>query len=330
MEFENTVYEAHLAVRKEPVNLHKDDLHLFEKVLTTPIHKTTLSKFKNVSILKDTFFSLRHFTYYLHHSHLSKVSNKSLLKRRLLFLKPAHTIPRAIWVINEWSTEYFHWLTDALPRLLTAGDWQNTTSVILPKRYADKPYITQSLRMLQVEVIFYDPRRRVRVKELIVPSYTAPTGNYNKTLIQLIRDKFIQKSEHEINRKVYISRQKATKRKITNEDAVQAVLLRRGYEIHFFEDYSFEKQLEIMSRTKVLAGLHGAGLTNMLFMPPNGRILELRNEGDDHNNCFFSLASAVDQDYFYLVNQGSSRDTYIADITVDTTQLDKVLQLMEH
>jgi capsular polysaccharide biosynthesis protein len=329
MEYNTTVYDAHLAVRKQPINLHKDDLHLYKNVLTTPIHETTLSRLENVSILKDTFFNMRHFTYYLHHSHLTKVSNSSLLKRGILFLKPASTVQRAIWVMHEWSAEYFHWFTDALPRLVATGDWQKNTPVILPKSYADKPYITQSLRMLHVEVIFYDPRKRVKVKELIVPSYTAPTGNYNKTLIQVVRERFIKKDGQVINRKIYISRQKAAKRKITNEADVQAVFLKWGYEIHFFEEYSFLKQLEIMSTTKILAGLHGAGLTNMLFMPPNGQILELRNEGDDHNNCFFSLASAVNQDYFYLINQGSSQNTYIADITVDTEQLDKVLGQMQ-
>lgn len=329
MEYNTTVYDAHVAVRKEPINLHKDDLHLYKSTLATPIHETTLSILENVSILKDTFFSMRHFTYYTQHSHLTKVSSTSLLKRAFRFFKPAITIPRAIWVMHEWSTEYFHWFTDALPRLLATGDWQKNTPVILPERYADKPYITQSLRMLNVEVIFYDPRKRVKVKELIVSSYTAPTGNYNTTLIPVIREKFIKKSEQAINRKIYISRQKAAKRKITNESEVQAIFQKRGYEIHFFEDYSFEKQLEIMSTTKILAGLHGAGLTNMLFMPPDGRILELRNAGDGHNNCFFSLASAVDHDYFYLTNQGSSPDTYIADITVDTDQLDNVLQQME-
>lgn len=329
MEYNTTVYEAHVAVRKEPINLHKDDLHLFETTLATPIPETTLSRLENISILKDTFFSLRHFTYYTQHSHINKVSGTSLLKRAFRFLKPASTVQRAIWVMHEWSTEYFHWFTDALPRLIATGDWQKNTPVILPESYANKPYIMESLQMLQVATIFYDPRKRVKVKELIVSDYTAPTGNYNTTLIQVIRDKFIKENRQPVNRKIYISRQKAAKRRITNEADVQAIFLKWGYEIHFFEDYSFQKQLEIMSETKVLAGLHGAGLTNMLFMPPAGRILELRNAGDGHNNCFFSLASGVNHDYFYLTNQGSSPDTYIADLTVDISQLDKVLQQME-
>jgi capsular polysaccharide biosynthesis protein len=329
MEYNTIVYDAHVAVRKEPINLHNDDLHLFKSTLATPIHETTLSILENISILKDTFFSIKHFSYYTQHSHLTKVSGTSLLKRAFRFLKPGITVPRAIWVMHEWSSEYFHWFTDALPRLIATGDWPKNTPVILPKRYADKPYIVESLRMLNVEVIFYNPSKRVKVKELIVASYTAPTGNYNTTLLPVIREKFIKKSEQAVNRKIYISRQKATKRKITNEADVQALFVKWGYEIHFFEDYSFEKQLEIMSTTKILAGLHGAGLTNMLFMPRDGRILELRNAGDGHNNCFFSLASAVDHDYFYLTNQGSSPDTHIADLTVDTDQLDKVLGQME-
>jgi len=49
----------------------------------------------------------------------------------------------------------------------------------------------------------------------------------------------------------------------------------------------------------ILIGVHGAGLTNMLFMKENSNILELRRKDDDHNNCYFSLAAACKHKYWY-------------------------------
>jgi len=114
-----------------------------------------------------------------------------------------------------------------------------------------------------------------------------------------------------------------------NEDAVVALVQQHGYEIHFFEDYTLRQQIAIMAETRYLIGLHGAGLTNVLFMPAQGKILELRNQLDDHNNCFFTLASALDHDYYYLNNDGDTTDTHIVNITVDTALLQQALHRME-
>jgi len=71
---------------------------------------------------------------------------------------------------------------------------------------------------------------------------------------------------------------------IVNEDLVQDVLIASGFEVHYFEDYTFQQQVEIMSGAKLVVALHGAGITNILFMGGKGRILELRNDNDSHNN----------------------------------------------
>jgi capsular polysaccharide biosynthesis protein len=84
-----------------------------------------------------------------------------------------------------------------------------------------------------------------------------------------------------------------------------------------------------MSEAKSLVGLHGGGLTNMLFMPENGRILELRLGSDNHNNCYFTLASDLGHDYYYLLNESDTQETFNANITVDLNELGEILKLME-
>ncbi len=96
------------------------------------------------------------------------------------------------------------------------------------------------------------------------------------------------------------------------------------------EDYSLQQQVDLLSETKALIGLHGAGLTNMLFMPTGAQLLELRNQGDRSNNCFFSMAADLHHRYYYLTNAGNKADAYDVEIEVDIAALEAMIITMEH
>ena len=66
----------------------------------------------------------------------------------------------------------------------------------------------------------------------------------------------------------------------------------------------------------------------MLFMPPGGQVLELRNE-EDRNNCYFALASDLGHPYYYLTNKGNTADTYNVEIEVDIAKLQEAVAQME-
>ena len=68
-------------------------------------------------------------------------------------------------------------------------------------------------------------------------------------------------------------------------------------------DLSFKEQVSIVFHAKCLISNHGAGLTNMLFMEADTAVLEFRHYEDTHNNCYFSLASALNIKYFYQTCQ---------------------------
>ncbi len=129
-------------------------------------------------------------------------------------------------------------------------------------------------------------------------SLTAPTGNYNKEIINKVRDRFNPNTVAKPLRKIYIFRQKARYRKITNESEVVALLRYYGFEIHYFENYAFTEQVILMQQTSHLICSHGSGLINMLFMPKNCEVLELRNRDDNRNNCFYKLALDLEHNYY--------------------------------
>ncbi len=313
--------------RALPVNLQPADRPLFEQAFTLTLPPAGVHVLEKAVILKDTIFSPGTFKFHITASHILPFTRQQALKRLSYYLRPFQRTAEAIWITDEWSAEYFHWMTDALTRLMAARLQGFNYPVVLPAHFRERPYITASLEMLGYSVIYLERKRPLKAGTLIIPDHTAPTGNYHPRLLGELRALF-QPAAVQPYRKVYISRQRASRRRVLNEDALLPVLQQAGFEIHCFEDYSLQEQRAIMQETKVLAGLHGAGLTNMLFIPAGGQVLEIRNVGDMHNNCFFSMADALGHSYYYVLAEGTIADTYAADFTVDVEAVRNVVEGM--
>jgi capsular polysaccharide biosynthesis protein len=63
---------------------------------------------------------------------------------------------------------------------------------------------------------------------------------------------------------------------------------------------SFLQQVEIFSKTKTLVSLHGAALTNMLFMPDDVKIVEIFDL-NYMNYCFTSMSASLGFEYRFQV-----------------------------
>lgn len=329
----NLIYPKFTSIRKIPKNLKEEDYTLFDNNLVAEINESNLIQLKSVYILKDTIFDLKRFRFFFSytHFHIQKLTIPQIINKKfgriIKFFTKGKKIKKAIWITDNWSPAYFHWFTEAISRLIVCEEFHKDYIVVLPKTFEKYNYATESLKILNCKYQILE-KRSYFVEKLVLPSHTATIGNYNENIINLIRDKFLINFPNIPHRKIYISRAKAEKRKIINEDEVIELLNQYDYEIHTFEDYPLIKQIEIMSQTKSLISLHGAGLTNMIFMPANGQIMEFRNKDDNYNNCFFSLASALNHSYFYQQNLGDTKDTHIVNLTIDLTQLKENLDFM--
>jgi Glycosyltransferase 61 len=208
------------------------------------------------------------------------------------------------WITDNWSHNYFHWLTDALPRLFAIRDRVADIQLLLPARFQNLSFVEPSLRPFRVgRVVFMKPKESWICSRVTMPAHTAVTGNYNEEVIRAVGQALVTKyagdSMADRQGRIYISRQRALRRRIVNEQEIISILRDFDFTTVCPEDYSFEEQVKIFSSARLLISNHGAGLTNMLFMPEGGRVLELRRERDRRNNCFFALASALKLEYFY-------------------------------
>jgi capsular polysaccharide biosynthesis protein len=185
-----------------------------------------------------------------------------------------------------------------------------------------------------------NPNEVIQVKNLILPNETSySTGNYHDLLFHELRlvisnqiNKHIEKGTTP-SRKIYISRRSNSRRKVLNENELYDMILQRGFEILNFDDIAWLDQVKICRCCSVMMSIHGAALTNMLFMPSGGQIIEFRRKEDNRNNCYFSLANACQHEYFYLVGDNNNVQKKIigdyeiieADIIISPKSLDNLL-----
>jgi Capsular polysaccharide biosynthesis protein len=335
----STIYAETVSRRKLPVNFNQDNLRLFQVELERVIPETRLLMFRDVlaspegllfkgrRILPESFA----FPYHLDQWPLRSVvkflaTNYALRRRRKIDRE-------ALWITDYWSTGYFHWLTDVLTRLFVVRERVRDPWLVLPGKYESLEVVKSSLKAFGVESVeFIGPDEFVEFRSLVMPSHTAPSGNFKVEAIRGVRDVLLSAygDAGDNNERIYISRARAPKRQIINEAEVTSVLRRFGFETIYAEELSFAKQVQVCSRSRYIVSNHGAGLTNMLFMQDGGSVLELRHEADCINNCYFTLSSALDFNYFYqtCAAKDPAADPHVAHLVVDPEQLEKNLTLL--
>jgi hypothetical protein len=310
-----------VARRKLPVNFREGERELFSHELERAIPKTSLLELRNVSVSDDGILFKR--------GRMLPVSfafpfNRTIWKKRavLKFLAGNYILKKrkqfereAVWIVDDWSHGYFHWLTDALTRLLK--------------------FVRPSLEPFGVRHLEFIESNEVLIcKNLVVPTQTAPSGHYHEDTIRavgkLLTDFYGNPAEADREDRLYVSRSRARMRKILNEAELLDILRESGFKIMYAEDVSFEQQVKIASTARYLISNHGAGLTNMLFMRAGSSVLELRHNTDRINNCYFTLASALNHKYFYqtCAPENPDEDAHTANLLVDIGTLRENLKLM--
>lgn len=315
--------------RKPPVNLEEKDHWLFCHEYDIDIAATSIVILKRALTNEQLHFSenIKEHSVAAHNSVFFKTSStgffKKIMSGRLKFFATPHAL-----ITDSWSGGYFHWVADCLPRLQVLSNAGAVAPLLLPTFLKTFPFVQESLDMLKVpHYRFLKPFHWYLHSRLQFPVHLAATGNYNDIIMRQLRQRFNEGFDDVPQQKIYISRRNAGRRRLINEVDILAQLEARGFTIVFCENMSFLQQVQLFRRTKYLVSNHGAGLTNMLFMPAGGSVLELRRADDRHNNCYFSLAAAMQLNYHYLLCDASneSEDSHHANLKIHPAAFEHTL-----
>ena len=88
---------------------------------------------------------------------------------------------------------------------------------------------------------------------------------------------------------------------------------------------SFYEQIALMQNVKYFVSSHGANMTNLIYMPPGGKILELIRKEGRANFCYWSVASCLGFDYYYQLCELNDSDNVKVDLEIFKRNLELLL-----
>ena len=238
---------------------------------------------------------------------------------------------RVVAVGGQSSRNYYHWMLESLARVLLYRQLDDGSVHYLTPQLADWQW--ETLQMVGVSperVIEVKPRGFARFREVIAVSRgLAGIHEPVPTAVAALAGLAERSSA---SRRIYVSRENATVRKITNAPEVRDLLSRYGFENVSCESLSVREQIELFSGAEAVLGVHGAGLANIVFSRPGTRVIELSPEGTDPtgNAIYPTLAALSEQSLLQVVcalePTSASIPASHRDIHVDTGHLEGLLR----
>ena len=244
----------------------------------------------------------------------------------LLLSKRKKGIYTAIFHLPWASTSNYHWFFDCLPRLYALlKTVEEPVTLAVPEfiplfQQETLAFILEDFPNFRMEKI--KKHEKWRCETFLLPSFV--NGHYSGYLPKPVSDflrgkiwngfKIEGKPPH---RKIYISRSKATKRRILNEPELLPILEKHGFEIVFPEYLTYRDQVQLFYESRYIVAAHGAGLTNTFFAQ-KATVLELHPE-EIVKSHYFLLCKGLDFEYHYLI--GSKADANF-DFTVPVGEVD--------
>ncbi len=238
---------------------------------------------------------------------------------------------RYLYVYNHFGAGYGHWLADVLPRLFMLKEHAKEYILVLPEHYSS--FHLETLKPFGIgreQVQFLERGASYRLPQVTLVSHVGTSCNTKDEVLQELRAFYLNYyvgSQWPVpSKKLYISRSRMKNRRVMNEMEVEELLIQQGFQILYPEESNFEEQVKLFAECKVLVGLTGSGLTNMLFMQKGSAVVEFKMEEDFKNLHYFSMSSAMQLDYYYLLCKTKGEDRFTADFKVDLESLEAVLE----
>lgn len=245
----------------------------------------------------------------------------SILKNRWAKLSPRDDYHH---LMNTWSDGYHHFLAEVVPKFVLFEEQIRSGLVLMPR--CRPKFISDFLEEFGFNNII-DTDGNVFSRKLTVIS-NPNSGHYHPEHLKATREWAISRIglvPAKPERKIYVTRRNARARRVLNEDYVEKKLKSRGFECLDLDNIGFREQVVIFSECAELVGIHGAGLTNAIFMPPGGSVTELypniTNPSKELNACYQRLcfANGLSHKFLFCERVKSRRNSSldVDDIVVD-------------
>jgi len=222
--------------------------------------------------------------------------------------------PTYLNVSYLWSSEYFHFLTEALPNALFLHDkYPGTPICVLKSTFAEAAFRWFGV---QSPIVWECPK----VCKQIMAAYVE-CGNPSKQKIDRLRRTIESRLSFEPTHGILIRRHGS--RELLNEAEVLDVFRSKFPHLTWvvFDMLPFAETAELFSKAAMIVGPHGAGFTNMLFAPKGATLYEFMPVYDP-NVCYWHLAEMLGHSYFMIPLPNDETGSMRCDI-------DELLEILE-
>ena len=243
------------------------------------------------------------------------------------------------------NSNYFHWLFDVLPRLIILRqkiDWQDINFFLFPD--INLNFQKETLDFLKIphnKRLSSKLYRHIYAQEIISVDHPCvilndplkDNNNIPKWILEFYKNEIKTKMNLKKNiRKIYIDRSDSTSnikdlRFIINENQVKELLINKGFKAVRLSSLSFVKQVELFNSADTIVGLHGAGLSNILFCEPDTKIIEIKPA--HVGNMYERLGNNLSLNYINLKSDSQNininQPNQLGDIKVDLNKLEKLI-----
>jgi capsular polysaccharide biosynthesis protein len=175
-----------------------------------------------------------------------------------------------------------HWVLDCLPQVVALRALAPEAVFLLPR--ALKGFHRRTLALLGVgeeRIVAWDGEAVSADRVLILEGDGRVGGGRPLASLVALRDTLAPVEAAEGRRRIYVSRRDAKphRRWVDNEPAIEALFEERGFEILCMAECPLEEQVAHFRDAQIVAGVSGAGLTDLLFAPAHAHVIVLVTDG---------------------------------------------------
>ena len=227
-----------------------------------------------------------------------------------------------ITLCYPYSTNWYHWLIQSIPRLYLVKDLLNSVDgIIVPSSFYHQRLI-ESLKFFGVSPskIHVLGNRHLKVDTLIVPHYFAQS-NIPSWLPHYFRESALNQCVEKKRKRLYISREDVKTRRCTNEADLTISLEKLGFEVLQLSAINFSEQAVLFASAEIVIGSHGAGLSNVAFCPEGSDLVEVFPSKNTHSDLFHSIACAAKMNYWRFEGESNLSSNIHSDYSVDVEKM---------
>jgi Glycosyltransferase 61 len=250
-----------------------------------------------------------------------------------------HNSAAVIFATGGYNGNYFHDFTDLLvPLFITSYQFKGEVQFLVSniQHWFIFKYMGLLRKLSNYEIIDFDKEERIHCyrrvivgiskhKDLTIESSRAPNnistvefGRFAKEAYSLKRNLAVRLGEETAKKPRLLIMARNHSRALMNREEIVPLIEALGFEV-VIGDATFSMDIgkfaHLVNSADVMMGVHGAGLTNFVFLPTNAVLIQIVPLGKYERTCEYDFGEpAVDMGLRYLQYSISEEESTLSDL----------------